>query len=242
MSSTKRVQGEYNIHASSVKINGDLFVLGATSSTTSTNSSLSDVILHLNTGETGAGVTFGESGLSIDRGLLPNATWLFSEAGTYWAGKIDGAYVNVRSADPIDLDDCITLRYLNVSGSAVAAAGTTRAIQYKREDGLLGGEGEFSFYANNTVRMSNILIHNTSTISTSIGDLIIDNSGIGKLYLKDPLKMQFQGSFPSNVPNTTQVIANTPGIGGSGLFVVNSGGPDELVSSRRSLWLGLVFS
>lgn len=240
MSSTKRVQGDYNIFATRILLNGDLVVLGSTTSTTTTNSSLSDVILHLNTGETGAGVTFGESGLSIDRGQLPNVTWLFSEAGTYWSGKIDAAYVNVRSAEPIDLDDCITLRYLNNSGSAVAAAGTNRAVQFKNEDGLLGGSSVFSFYPNNAVRMSNILIANTSTISTSSGDLIVDTAG--KFYLKDVLKMEMQGSDPSNVASTVQLLAKTPSSGGTGLYAVNSAGNYELVNVRSSLWLGLVFS
>lgn len=241
MSSTKRVQGDYNIWATRILLNGDLVVLGSTTSTTTTNSSLSDVILHLNTGETGAGVTFGESGLSIDRGQLPNVTWLFSEAGSYWSGKIDAAYVNVRSAEPIDLDDCITLRYLNNSGSAVAAAGTNRAIQYKNDDGLLGGSASFSYYPNNTVRMSNIFIAgNTSTISTSGGDLTIDTNS--KLYLKDVLKMHFQVSDPVNNASTIQLYAKAPGSGGTGLHAVNSAGNYELVNVRSSLWLGLVFS
>jgi hypothetical protein len=142
---------------------------------------------------------------------------------------------------PVDLDDVVTKRFLATSGDAIAASGPTRSVQFKNDDLLLGGSNNFSFYSNNTVQMSNILIANTSTISTINGsDLTIDTAG--KLYLKDIIKMQFQNSIPSNVPTTIQLLANTPGGGGTGLYVVNSVRADELVSKRKATCLGLVFS
>jgi len=241
MASTKRVQGNYDIYADKVRINGDLVVVGNTSSTSSTNNVIINTILTLNGDEKGAGVTSLYSGLNIDRGLLPNADWLFSEVDTYWSGKINGAYINVRAAMPVDLDDVVTKRFLALSGDAIAAAGPTRAVQFKNDDGLLGGSGEFSFYGNNTVKINNVFVDSSGTISTTNGlDLTIDSAG--KLYLKDVLKMQFQNSIPTNVASTIQLLANVPGAGGTGLYVVNSIRADELVSKRKATWLGLVFS
>ena len=54
--------------------------------------------------------------------------------------------------------------------------------------------------------------------------------------------MQFQNSIPTNVASTIQLLANVPGAGGTGLYVVNSIRADELVSKRKATWLGLVFS
>ena len=245
MSTTKRVQGDYNIWATRVKINGDLVVLGETSSSTQANSVMTDTVLTLNGSETGIGVTHndGQSGLNIDRGQLNNATWFFSEAGTYWSGKINEGYINIRAALPNDLDDVVTKRFLYESGNAISAAGSVRAVQFKGDDSFLGASNQFFSYANNTIQLGNILVANSSTITTfNNNDLTINSSA--KLFIKDVVKMEFQTNPlpPDDVPNTTQLFAQAPGLGGSGVYIVNSKGPDELVSSRRALWLGLAFS
>lgn len=243
MSSTKRVQGEYNIYASTVRINGDLVVFGSQSATTSQNSVIINTILTLNGDEVGFGVSSGTSGLNVDRGKLPNATWLFDEAGTYWSGKINEGYINIRAALPTDLDDVVTKRFLYETGNAISAAGSIRAVQFKNDDSFLGAGPQFFSYANNTVQMGNILVANSATITTTnSNDLTIDSAG--DLYLMNVVKMEFRSNPlpPDDVPNTTQLFAQEPSTGGSGVYIVNSKGPDELVSSRRALWLGLVFS
>jgi len=243
MPSIKRVQGDYDIFANAVRINGDLIVVGTSSSSSSNNSVLIDTILTLNGDESGFGVTSGFSGLNIDRGQFPNATWLFSEAGTYWSGQINEAYINIRAALPNDLDDVVTKRFLYESGNAISAAGSVRAVQFKNDDSFLGASNQFFSYANNTVQIGNILVANSSTITTfNNNDLTINSSA--KLFIKDVVKMEFQTNPtpPNDVPNTTQLFAQEPSTGGSGVYIVNSKGPDELVSSRRALWLGLVFS
>ena len=243
MSSTKRVQGDYNIYASTVRINGDLVVFGSQSATTSQNSVIINTILTLNGDEVGAGVSSGVSGLNIDRGILPNATWLFDEAGTYWSGKINEGYINIRAALPNDLDDVVTKRFLYQTGNAISAAGSIRAVQFKNDDSFLGAGPQFFSYANNTVQMGNILVANSSTITTTNSNDLTINSA-GDLYLKNVVKMEFRSNPlpPDDVPNTTQLFSQEPSTGGSGVYIVNSKGPDELVSSRRALWLGLVFS
>lgn len=46
--------------------------------------SLKDNLLKLNKGETGSGVTAGESGVEVDRGLLPNVKFVWAETSQSW--------------------------------------------------------------------------------------------------------------------------------------------------------------
>lgn len=64
-----------------ITVNGNLNVLGATTSIESEELAIADNKITLNNGETGAGVnTLGtDSGIIIDRGTLTNANWLFDE-------------------------------------------------------------------------------------------------------------------------------------------------------------------
>lgn len=62
-----------------VIVTGDLHVLGNTTTINSTNLTIEDNIIVLNRGESGAGVSNDTSGISIDRGTLPDALLLFDE-------------------------------------------------------------------------------------------------------------------------------------------------------------------
>jgi hypothetical protein len=66
--------------AGTVTITGNLTVLGATTTITSNTINLSDRILYLNQGETGNGISFNTSGLSVDRGTLPNINILVDDS------------------------------------------------------------------------------------------------------------------------------------------------------------------
>jgi hypothetical protein len=239
MASTKRVTGNYDIYANLVTVHGNLTVIGSQTTLDTINSQVKDNIIILNEGESGAGVTAGSAGLQVDRGSLPNAQWTFTETNTFWSGKINGSYVNIRAATPVVNDDVVTKGYLFSVGSV--AGGSDRNIQYNNNS-VMGGDEQFSYYANGNVVLGTTTISNTSIIQTSASnDLILDAGGT--TYIKDVVKLQFQtGSTPTNVASTVQLLANTPGQGGSGLYVVNSNYSDELISKRKATWLGLVFS
>lgn len=82
----------------SVTVTGDLHVLG-TSHTFNTQV-ISDVVLVLNRGETGAGVTLRRSGIEIDRGSLDRAEFLFDESVGAWTvttKDIGGVYSYTNS-------------------------------------------------------------------------------------------------------------------------------------------------
>ena len=242
MSSTKRVTGDYNIHADEVVVYGNLRVIGSSANVYTSNSEVFDNTITLNAGETGNGVTAGTSGLEVDRGLEFNASWLFDENNDYWAGRINGALLNIRAAEPIDNSDVVTKGYLSSYGGV--AAGSNYNIQFNNV-GVLDADPDFSyFYNNGNVQIGNTLVSNLAIVSTfANNDLILDAAGTGTTFIRDTVKLSFQtGTTPTNVANTVQVLANTPGQGGTGLYVVNSSYSDELVSKRKATWLGLVFS
>jgi hypothetical protein len=95
MSTNKKISGDYNIETisgnvgitSDVVITGNLTVTGTSTEITSTDTAITDRVITLNDGETGAGVTGGTSGLQIDRGTETDARIVFDESDDMW--KID---------------------------------------------------------------------------------------------------------------------------------------------------------
>ena len=65
-------------------LNGNLTVNGTTTTVDSTVVAVADNVMVLNSGEVGAGVTLGTAGIEIDRGSLPNTSWIFDEASDQW--------------------------------------------------------------------------------------------------------------------------------------------------------------
>ena len=95
MSTNKRISGDYNLETisgnvgitSDVTITGNLTVTGTSTEIVSTDTAITDRVITLNDGETGAGVTGGTSGLQIDRGTETDARIVFDESDDMW--KID---------------------------------------------------------------------------------------------------------------------------------------------------------
>jgi hypothetical protein len=83
-------------------IRGNLFVVGDTTTITSTEIAVTDRTITVNNGEYGAGVTGITSGLIVDRGTLTDAELLYDElSSTYINGVVQsnyGAFV-LRAAD-----------------------------------------------------------------------------------------------------------------------------------------------
>jgi hypothetical protein len=95
-----RVNGDYNIKTADgakiildtgpaasggeVRVTGDLVVEGQTLSVAATNLNITDNIITLNNGETGAGVTLIYSGIQIDRGSLSETNLLYDETTDSW--------------------------------------------------------------------------------------------------------------------------------------------------------------
>lgn len=99
MSTTKRILGDYNVKtldsngniagnivmsAETIRIIGDMTVSGNMTTVSSTNLEVSDNIIVVNYGETGAGVTLDEAGFMVDRGSLPNVAMVWDESQLQW--------------------------------------------------------------------------------------------------------------------------------------------------------------
>lgn len=103
MATIKRVQGDYTIKSvdlnaneftidrfSQVTINGDLVVTGNTTQVATTNTTISDNMIVLNQGETGAGVTQSFAGIQIDRGTSGNVVLRWNENIQKWQVTTNG--------------------------------------------------------------------------------------------------------------------------------------------------------
>lgn len=136
-----------------VLITGNLTIQGNTTTVSSNNLTITDNVIVLNKGETGAGVTRGNAGIIIDRGSLPPAQLQYLESLNVWQIATNGTnYANI----------------LTSSGSGNIAL--TAVFDDKAP--VLGGNlnvNGFVLYANTSVNFNgNIGIINTPTIPTTL--------------------------------------------------------------------------
>jgi len=102
MAITKKVNTDYTIDATDhqVTILGNLTVTGATTTVSSTDTEISDKVIVLNSGETGAGISTPSpaAGIQIDRGSLPDAFLVFDEILDVFAISYDGVtFTNIAT-------------------------------------------------------------------------------------------------------------------------------------------------
>jgi len=102
MATTKRVSGDYNISSvdastdnvvittHTVTVNGNLTVTGNTTSVETTNTEITDSVITLNKGESGAGVTTTYSGFEVDRGSANDVAIRWNETSDIWELTTDG--------------------------------------------------------------------------------------------------------------------------------------------------------
>lgn len=102
MPQTTRFNGHYTFQGAdttsnvvmnthSLVVNGNMVVTGTTTAVESTNTVITDNIITLNKGETGAGVTAIYSGIEIDRGSDPTVKLRWNESLTRWELTTDGS-------------------------------------------------------------------------------------------------------------------------------------------------------
>lgn len=97
----------------STVIYGNLTVQGTTTSVESTNTEITDNIITLNNGETGAGVTAGYSGILVDRGTEPDTVFQWNEVLNRWEIKEGSDLANFAALEA-DLGD------VNISGNTIS--------------------------------------------------------------------------------------------------------------------------
>jgi len=105
-----------------VVVAGNLTVTGTTTNIETTNTNITDNVITLNQGETGAGVTLTTSGIEIERGTSPNRSlvwtenfggkWLVTDDATLLANRLEANYLvgslSVSTDDLVMTDGNVT--------------------------------------------------------------------------------------------------------------------------------------
>jgi hypothetical protein len=93
---TNKITPSANITLSTntVFVQGNLVVGGNATAITKTDLNITDNIITVNSGETGAGVTLNTAGLAVDRGTLPNVAIVWNETLDAWTLTNDGTTYN----------------------------------------------------------------------------------------------------------------------------------------------------
>lgn len=84
--------------AGAVTVTGDLTVNGTLTSINTTNTEITDNTIVLNNGESGAGVTEGSAGITIDRGTADDATFLWNETTDKFEFKVGSSLADLTVA------------------------------------------------------------------------------------------------------------------------------------------------
>lgn len=95
---TLNYSSNITLDSETVRVLGNLIVLGNTATVSTTNTDIKDNVLRLNVGEAGAGITQGFSGIAIDRGSLANVSLIFNEDVDKWQITTDGTtFSNIQA-------------------------------------------------------------------------------------------------------------------------------------------------
>jgi len=242
MAETKRISDQYTISAPTIVIDGNLTVSGTTTSVETTNSTITDNIIVLNQGETGAGITAGSSGIEIERGSATNVSIVYDDSVDAFKVLLGAGLTNIRAADPVDNTDVATKSYVDSSvGSGLTVGGIDTSVQFNNGGSALDGDSNFTYDG------YNLNIGDTTINSGSIGsnssnsDLEIYANGSGTIYTRSVIKMENESSDPSSVTGTNQIYAKTPDGGGTGVYFVNSTTSGEMVSKSKAIVFGIIF-
>ena len=95
---TLNYSSNITLDSETVRVLGNLIVLGNTATVSTTNTDIKDNVLRLNVGEAGAGITQGFSGIAVDRGSLANVSLIFNEDVDKWQITTDGTtFSNIQA-------------------------------------------------------------------------------------------------------------------------------------------------
>ena len=112
-------------------VTGDLTVQGSLTSIETTNTAITDNVIVLNKGETGAGVSSTFSGFEVDRGTESNVSFLWDDVNDRWqvGGKLKlNSIANATNVANVFIEE------------DVAGAGELRKVSLQKLKNLMGGQ------------------------------------------------------------------------------------------------------
>ena len=124
-----------------VELSGNLLVKGTTTTVNSTIVDITDNIITLNSGETGAGISLGESGIRVDRGTLPDTFFKYDEDVSGFIAIDEASQLVSISTDEIDSRS--QLLTLNAGSNTVNVNPT---VDYERKVFTYDGFGNLTGY------------------------------------------------------------------------------------------------
>lgn len=158
-STTFSVTGAGDMTAVNAIISGNLIVSGTTTTLDTTNTNVTDNILTVNAGESGAGVTAGSAGIEVDRGTATNYEFKFDESDdSFKIGQIGSLQkVATRQDTPTDNGvahwDAASAQF--VTGSTLTYDGSSLAVS----GSVSATNGQFFGWGDNSTR----IVGNSST-------------------------------------------------------------------------------
>ena len=224
--STKHTSGDYEIYSGNVRIHGNLDVIGSTTTIESTNTAITDKVIVLNNGETGAGVGGGTgvSGIEIARGTQPDTYLRWNESLGYWELTNDGT------------------NYAQIATGGATLAGSNTWVQFNDASNF-GANINFTYNkSTNTLTAGNVTLSGGNISTTgSNQDLTIDPNGTGNVMANAVVGLYYHSGTPSAIASNVAVYANTPSTTGSGIYYVNTQDSGELVSKSKAQLYGWIF-
>ena len=124
-----------------VEISGNLLVKGTTTTVNSTVVDITDNIITLNSGETGAGISLSEAGIRIDRGSLPDTFFKYDEDVSGFIAINEAS--DLISLSTNEIDSRSQLLTLNAGTNTVNVNST---VDYEQKVFTYDGLGELTGY------------------------------------------------------------------------------------------------
>jgi hypothetical protein len=240
MAETKRINDKYTISAPTIVIDGDLQVLGTRTESDVQDTTINDNTIILNSGETGAGITYDTSGIEIERGSLDNVSFVYDDTIDKFRALENATLINIQVAEPVANEDAATKNYVDSASASITAAGVENSIQFNTSNAFDGDSNLLYDGTNLTVGNTNIST-GAITVNDTDGNLELSANGTGTLYARSVVRMENESSDPSSITGSNQIYAKTAAAGGSGMFFVNDDTADELVSKSKAIVFGIIF-
>jgi hypothetical protein len=119
---------------------------------------------------------------------------------------------------------------------------TNDGVTYLAISATAGGGGLENVVEDLTPQLGGDLdVNGQNIVSVSNGDITVVPDGTGKLILNTYIRMEQVASAPSMAAGYATIYADTLNIGGSGVFVSNSLGQDELITRKKAIVFSIVF-
>ena len=217
-----------------LSVTGDLTVSGTLTSINTTDTEITDNVLTLNKGETGAGVSLGTSGIEIDRGTEPAVSIVYNDTDDQWTfgtETLETGHILPAAHEIYDLGSSTKAwKDLYLSGNSIFLGGlqissTTGGTLVLGNGSSLGGEEETQTITttNVTVKRKDIVMAAQTTDATATEVYLQDGSSV--IDIDSSSTVKFKATFVATDGTDTAAFTQTG-------LVQNIGGTTSLIGTN----------